>query len=449
MDLTLNTDFAQVEADDQKVNLTRFSLFFPEKRLFFQEQASIFSFNLGGPNNLFYSRRIGIYEGEPIKIYAGARLVGRVGKWDMGFLDMQAAPHKDLPSENFGVLRMKRQVFNPNSFVGGIFTSRVGMNGNYNYVYGVDGFFRVFGDDYMDIKWAQSFETDSTNNPFSLQPARIRFSWQRRSVKGLGYDLSYSYAGESYHPGIGFEMREKYFMLIGQLLYGWIPGEKSSLFSHKITLRSINFFRLDGSLDTGNESVGWNFQAKSFLSGDFSINYNFESLRDTFFISHEVGVPAKDYRFWNFKGLLSTPRNRMFFVMNNFEAGQFYDGARISYTIMPTWNVSSSLNLSGTYQINSVWFPLRKQNYFSQLAGIKILYMLNTKLSLNSFIQYNSTTGTILGNIRFRYNPREGNDLYIVYNDDMNTDLYREIPTLPRSNSHTIVLKYTYTFNVQ
>jgi len=449
LDFTLNTDFAQVEADDQKVNLTRFSLFFPEKRLFFQERASIFNFGFGGPNNLFYSRRIGIDGNKPVQIYGGARLAGRIGKWDMGFLNMQTAPHINLASENFGVFRMKRQVINSYSYMGGIFTSRVSTNGNFNYVYGMDGFFRLFGDDYMNIKWAQSFESDSTNNPFSLNPTRIRFNWQRRSVKGLGYNFSYSYSGESYHPGIGFEVRKKYYLLFGQALYGWLPGENASLFSHNITLRSMNFFRLDNSIETSNTSLGWNFQARSFYSGNFAISYNYESLKDTFKLSNKVNVPVGDYKFFSFKGMFSTPMNHLFYVVNNFETGQFYDGGRISYTIAPTWNVSSNLNLSGTYQINNVWFRARKQNYLSQLAGFKVLYMLNIRFSLNSFIQYNSSTGTIIGNIRFRYNPREGTDLYIVYNDDMNTELTRKIPTLPGSNGRTIILKYTYTFNIQ
>ena len=92
LDLTLNTDFAQVEADDQRVNLTRFSLFFPEKRQFFQERSSIFDFNFEGNNRLFHSRRIGLNKGKPVRIYGGARLVGRVGNWDMGALTMQTAP---------------------------------------------------------------------------------------------------------------------------------------------------------------------------------------------------------------------------------------------------------------------------------------------------------------------------------------------------------------------
>ena len=126
LDLTLNTDFAQVEADNQQINLTRSSLFFPEKRMFFQERSSIVDFGFGEANRLFYSRRIGIHDGSPVRIYGGARLVGRVGGWDIGMLDMQAAPFEEVSSENFGVFRARRRVFNPYSYVGGIVTSRIG-----------------------------------------------------------------------------------------------------------------------------------------------------------------------------------------------------------------------------------------------------------------------------------------------------------------------------------
>ncbi len=111
-----------MEADDQQVNLTRYSLFFPEKRMFFQERSSIFDFALGGrSDNLFYSRNIGIAGREQIRLLGGARLTGRVGKCDVGLMDMQTAEHESTPGENFGVLRMRRQVINQNSYVGGIF----------------------------------------------------------------------------------------------------------------------------------------------------------------------------------------------------------------------------------------------------------------------------------------------------------------------------------------
>ncbi len=129
LDLTVNTDFAQVEADDQQVNLTRFSLFFPEKRQFFQERSAIFDFNTGGSSRLFHSRTIGLADGNPVRILGGARLVGRAGTWDLGFLDMQTATRDTLDSENFGVLRLRHGIFNAYSTIGGMLTSRVTTTG--------------------------------------------------------------------------------------------------------------------------------------------------------------------------------------------------------------------------------------------------------------------------------------------------------------------------------
>ncbi len=191
LDLTGNTDFAQVEADDQMVNLTRYSLYFPEKRMFFQERASLFSFGLGGhSDNLFYSRNIGIVDQTPVRIYGGARLVGRVGNWDLGFLDMQTAAFDETPGENFGVLRLRRQVINKNSYVGGMFTSRLGMNGEQNLAYGIDGIFRLFGDDYLDVKWSQAFDNKTTGEVKGLDPSFILVNWQRRSEEGFAYNFN-------------------------------------------------------------------------------------------------------------------------------------------------------------------------------------------------------------------------------------------------------------------
>ncbi|MBW6500573.1 MAG: hypothetical protein K0B05_04185, partial [Bacteroidales bacterium] len=181
LDLTVNTDFAQVEADDQMINLTRYSLYFPEKRIFFLEKSDVFDFSFLQGDNLFYSRQIGLYSGNAVRIYGGARMTGRIGKLDLGFLDMQTEKFKDNPSENFGVLRLKRSVFNHNSFIGGIFTSRLGMNGTYNIAYGLDGQFRVKGNDYLILRMAQSLEDESDKKILELTPAKLLFQWQRRN----------------------------------------------------------------------------------------------------------------------------------------------------------------------------------------------------------------------------------------------------------------------------
>jgi hypothetical protein len=449
--VTLNTDFAQVEADDQQINLTRFSLFFPEKRLFFQERSSNFDFNFetSEPNRLFYSRRIGIYEGKPVRIYGGARLVGRVGRWDLGFLSMQTAPIEELPSENFGVFRIRRQVFNPYSYIGAISTTRMGMDGSYNIAYGLDGIFRLFGDDYLTLKWAQTFENGKKNNPLSLNPARIRFNWRRRTIKGLGYGLSYARSGSDYNPGIGFELRENYSRLASGLFYGWIPGEKSPLFTHMVSLSSHLFVRnADGAVESFEIGPGYNFETKSGYISSITPKISYENVPETFSLSDDAEVPQGKYTFYGLNGVFGTPPGKPIYTSITLDAGSFYDGWRVSLGLTPKWNISSSLELSGTYQFNKVTFPNREQHFTAHLGLLRVLYMLNTKFSATAFIQYNSAIDAVIANIRLRYNPREGIDFYLVYNEGLNTNRYREVPVLPFTSSRTVLLKYTYTFNI-
>ena len=142
---------------------------------------------------------------------------------------------------------------------------------------------------------------------------------------------------------------------------------------------------------------------------------------------------------------LSKPFNLMFMT----EAGGFYDGSRISAGFTPTWSISSSLELSGFYQYNVADFPDRDQRYIAHITRLKGLFMFSTKLSMSAFAQYNSAEDVVNSNFRFRYNPREGNDFYVVYNEGTNSDLERdilELPRIPRMNYRTILLKYTYTF---
>ncbi len=461
LDATVNTDFAQVEADDQQVNLTRFSLFYPEKRQFFQERSSVFDFNFGGPNNLFYSRRIGLHEGQEVQIYGGARLVGRIGGWDIGFLNMQTAKLMGkseldsdidsllLPSENFGAIRIRKQVFNENSYIGGMVTSRLGVDGSYNVAYGLDGIIRLFGDDYLDLKWAQTFETGAINNPFSLASARIRIEWEKRRDKGFAYSLSYSRSGEDFNPGIGFEMRDNYWRFGNSIQWGWLPGEESKLYNHRVYVRgSYNSSIENGTVESAELGPGWAFQTKSFFQGDFRIIYTVEDVDEAFEFSDNAGIPVGKYNFWTTQSMLFTPMTRPVYMILMVDAGQFYDGTRFSGELRPTWNLSSSFNLSAEYQYNLLNFPDRNEKFIAHIGRFKILFMLSTKFTASAFIQYNSAVNAMATNIRFRYNPREGNDLYIVYNEGRNTNLDREIPRLPGISSRTIMVKYTYTFRL-
>lgn len=450
LDLTVNTDFAQVEADDEQVNLTRFSLFFPEKRRFFLERASIFDFNFGDQCGLFYSRRIGIYEEDLVRIYGGARLVGRVGGWDVGFLDMQTAAVAGQPSENDGVLRVRRQVFNSNSWVGGMVTSRLGTDGSYNTAYGLDGSIRLFGLDYLSLNWAQTFASGDRNRVLSLAPAKFRIGWQRRTSKGFAYDLGFARAGKDYDPGLGFEFREDYSWFGKQLLYGWLPGERSPLWRHAVFFNGSVYLRnADGAVESSEYGPGWQFQTKSGWFAKFSPTVSFENVSESFSLSDQADIPAGRYHFAGLNAHFETPYMKNRYLEGTLYAGSFYDGNRISLTLSPRWDVSSSLELRATYQFDRATFSRRSQEFVSHIVQLRVLAMMSIKLSAAAFIQYNSAEDIVTANVRFRYNPREGTDLYVVYNGGLNTDRFREIPIRPPSSGQTILLKYSYTFSLR
>lgn len=450
LDLTVNTDFAQVEADDQQFNLSRFSLFFPEKRKFFLERSSIFDFAMGGQNNLFYSRRIGLYEGEPVRIWGGARLNSRINNWDIGLLNLQTASFEDQPSENFGAFRVKKRAFNENSYLGGMLTTRLGVDGTYNIGYGLDGVVRVFGDDYLSIRIAQTLQDSAENNPLSLDPSSITFDWERRKQEGLSYSAGFTYSGTDFNPGIGFEMIDDFIATAPELRYTWISPEESWLQSHYLSFFNYVFYRLpDYSLMMYNLQPTWSFSSKNSWMGSVSLVYRIDQLVEDFELADPVIVPVGRYQYLSTELMLMTPGSSSFYTIFMFEGGGYFDGYSISPSVQPKWNLGASVELGGIYRIDLIRFPERNQSLTNHIAGLRALYMISTKLSLSAFVQYNSAINKVLSNVRFRYNPREGNDLYVVFNEGRNTWLQREVPHLPKYDQRNITVKYTYTFEIQ
>jgi len=447
LDLTVNTDFAQVEADDQKINLTRYSLYFPEKRVFFQEKADVFDFSFLGGNNLFYSRRIGLYDGHPIRIYGGVRMTGRINKWDIGLLDMQTASFEENPSENFGIFRTKRSVLNPNSYVGGMVTSRLGMNGKYNVAYGLDGQFRVTGDEFLTVKWAQTFEQDSVNKIFDFAPSRFLFEWQRRKIKGFGYDLAYTWSGKRFNPGVGFEVKNNYQGERVILQYGWLPQRETFLRYHSVSLTAYDFRNtLTGLHETSNGILKWYFEAKKGYYGNIAANWFLEDLADTLILGNDqASVRPGRYSFAFLSALYGSSGAHALSYDLSAEAGSFYDGWKLSFCALPKLSIGAGFDLGLTYYFDYVNLS-QSMSFINHILGVRGLMTLTTKTSLSAYIQYNTAVDKIVTNIRFRYNPREGNDFYIVYDEGLNSDLARESPRLPFSSGRTLLLKYTYTF---
>lgn len=449
LDLTLNTDFAQVEADDQQVNLTRFSLFFPERRQFFLERASVFDFYFGGLDRLFYSRRIGLSDGLPVRILAGARVISRAGPWDVGVLSMQTEQVLDQPSENNSVIRVRRQVMNPQSYAGGIVTSRIGTHGSYNLAYGLDGIFRLRGDDYLTVNLAQSLDHEINSRAFTTGSLRISTSLQRRTYSGISYLLTYNFSGADYFPAMGFQLRQNYQRLGDQISYGWMPGQQSPLQRIKLSLNSGLFFNnATGSLETSETGPSIEFTWKKGSLVVARGVWISEQLQQGFNLSQGVEVPAGSYRYPQAQIEYHTNRGKPLRAVFTGGAGGFFDGSRFTAGIQPHWTISRRLSLDLFYQNNSIRFNSRQQELIAHIARARMEISFNTRFTFTSFVQYNSAASLGVINARFRYNPRDGNNFYLVFNETLNSHRLRSFPELPLSMNRTLLLKYNYTFGL-
>ena len=449
VDFTVNTDFAQAEADDQLVNLSRFSLFFPEKRQFFQERAGIFEFRTGGISRLFFSRRIGLSEdGRSIPVIGGARMVGRFDTWDIGLLNMHTQSVDELNAENFGVVRLRKRAFNENSYVGGMLTSRIASTGKRNLVYGVDGLVRLFGDDYLSYTVSQSFENDDVDVPG--QPnnnSRVTFELNRRRRSGFGYNLGFIYSGKEFNPGVGFLDREDFKFFTTSVSHTKIFPEGSPFIWQTFQMKGLAF------VDNGTEQIisgeinpEWSFSSRGGDQGSLGAKWIYENLFSPFVLDDEASIPVGEYRFLRYGASYRMAGERILRTGIEVETGKFYDGILHTLSISPSWFVSKHLELGLQYVFNSADFDDRGESFTAHITRLRLGTAVNSKISTNALFQYNSNADIFSANIRFRYNFKEGNDLWIVLNEGINTDRASSIPRLPFSQAESILIKYLHTF---
>lgn len=446
MDLSVNTDFAQVEADNEQVNLSRFPLFFPEKRQFFQERSGIFEFDTGGRTSLFFSRRIGLdQQGTPVPIIGGGRVAGRAGAWDIGLLNMQTADSPNLPSENFGVFRFRRGIINEDSFMGGIYTHRLGANGEVNIGYGADAGLQITPDDYLILRWAQTYD-DQVG--WGLHSGRFRGRLERSRLEGIGYYVDGIWSGRDYKPDAGFITARNFTQVTSEVSYGVLPGRESKLRSYRgLVWGNLRFRNDEGIAEELSTSTVFLYEFKGGNSGVIWQNLTFEDLPEPIILSGDARVPVGRYTFYTFGLDFNTTPGYLLRGNANLEVGSFYDGNKLTLNLGPTWNASGHLELGATYTLNEINFPGRDQSFTSHVVHIRSLFSFDTHFSIQTFMQFNNTRDLILANVRLRYNFADGNDLWLVYNDGFNTKRGQFEPKLPVSDTRTVFLKYTYTFH--
>ncbi len=450
LDLTANTDFAQVEADDQQVNLDRFPLFYPERRRFFQEGSGIFDFPMGGNARLFHSRRIGLTpDFAPVPVLGGARLVGRIGRWDVGLLEMQTERQGTTPSENFAVLRLRRPVLNAWSTAGIMVTSYAG-SGRRNLGLGSDASLRVTGDEYLGIKWAATVDESEPSGVDLVERSHFDAKWERRTGRGLAYTLSASRAGSEYRPELGFLPRRDF--TTANVLANWYRFTDAHPFFRRVwpgMLAFSTFRNADGALESGQYAVWWQWETKAGGGGWIEPKYFHEDVVTPFTIG-DVTIPAGRYDFADLQIALSMNQGARLRTALDFRSGTYFDGTRTQVVLTPTWNASRWLELGADYQLSILRFDERNEKENVQVARLRVRTALDARRSGNAFVQYSSTTGHLDFNVRLRYAFAEGTDLWLVYNEGLDTERTGDLVGTPSplSLSRSFILKYTYTFGL-
>jgi hypothetical protein len=371
-----------------------------------------------------------------------------VGGLDIGALSMHTARADDSPLENLSTIRMKKQVLNPNSFLGVMGTSRISGTTNRNAALGVDATINVTGDEYLQMAWAQTFDTNDPSESGLLDRNRARIQWERVRQAGLSYGAGLSRAGADYLPGLGFQWRHDFTQLNGKVGHGWLPEAPFPISTHRLILEGDLYYRNgDGSLESAEVALDYALTTRGGHEFMAFGRFHQEDLLEPFALSQTAGVAAGTYRYSRFQGEYDMPAGRLFRTAVRLGGGSFFDGRQFSAGLAPLWSISPRMEIGGSYQFESIRFDDRNERFDAHLVRFRGNLMFSTQFTVSTFVQYNSAADAIVANVRFRFNPREGTDLFLVYNEGLVTDRRSLTPIPPLSTSRTVIAKYTYTFS--
>jgi hypothetical protein len=450
-DFTVNTDFAQVEADEVQVNLTRFDLFFPEKRPFFLENASVFQFGAPQAIDLFFSRRIGLANGLPIDILGGARMSGKVGNYNVGVLNMQTDDAINdrtgttiTQANNFGVFRMQREIGRSN--IGAIFVNRNGTGGlapdnDYNRAYGLDAAWQATQNGKLFAFIARS--DSPTARGGSDYSGRLFYNFTNTLWQVSG---GYSQVGENFNADVGYVPRRGYRSPEGRIFLQLQPKRWTWIRRISPHVSQTNYYGLDGELQTSRGHYHW-FEVQPRQGGRFG--HFVERLDDrpvvpfTIFNAggNRVTIAPGLYTWWaqafEYLHNPSAPVSGTLRVRQ----GNFYDGDAIGFESEVSARVGT--RFIGSIGWNRQNIDLPAGSFHTDLIPLKLSYAFTTLASVQALVQYNNQSSLVSSNIRLALLNRSGTGLFVVYNDRRDTTTFNSYETLGRS----FVVKYTRLFD--
>lgn len=430
-DFTVNTDFAQEEADVQQVNLTRFSLFFPEKRQFFLEGQQMFQFGVSREADLVFTRRIGLSErGEIVPLDFGARLSGRQGRTSIGAMNLQTDRVGVSPGQNFTVLRVKHDVMSRSS-VGALFTN-VDDGPNANRVIAADGSFR-FARKYVAEGFLARMEDDRTGGATA--------AYARTALEGDRYGASYRLLDldDAFRPAVGFVQRPGNRQHTGEVRFS--PRPESNLIRQVHVTGTMAYITdQQGTLETRTRDAA---AQVDFETGDaLTLTWTnaLEAIAEPFPLRTGVTLAPGTYRFDSLEAKFDTFRRRHATVNVTAVTGGFWDGERDGVSLRAAWRFSTHVGVSGSYDVN--WIDLPQGSFTTHLVSSRVQLAFRSDLALLSLVQYNRDTRQLSSNIRFNWIPKPGTDFFIVYNElDGDHGGFH-----PRNRSLVAKLNYLFSF---
>ena len=453
-DLTVNTDFAQVEADDQQINLTRFSLFFPEKREFFLENQGVFAFGgastgaFGGGGTtpvLFHSRRIGLHDGHEVPITVGGRLTGRAGKFSVGALNIQTsdAPSADVGATNFAVVRVKRDLLRRSS-IGAMYTGRsVSLHGGgSNETYGVDGTFAFYDNLRFNTYWART-QTPGLSEDDVSHRVQVDYRGDRYGVQAERLVV-----GDNFNPEVGFLQRDDFERSFGLLRFS--PRPQSIAAIRKLTWEGRFDYFTDraGVLETRQAQGVFGIEFENTDRFDATYTRSYEFLDRPFSIAPGVTIPVGGYDFQDVEIAYALGQQRRLSGGLTVQHGSFFSGEKTTLgfglggsgfgggrlELTPQLSVEPGLSFN--------WINLPEGPFTTNLVTTRTTYAVSPLMFVSALLQYNSSTRSLGANVRLRWEYQPGSELFVVYNEERDT----LSPRYPELRNRSFVIKINRLF---
>ena len=442
LDMTYNTDFAQVEVDEQQVNLDRFNLFFPEKRPFFLENAGQFSVGSPGEVDLFFSRRIGIGEnGSLVPIIGGSRVSGKIGQTNVGLLSMftdevpTASGELDIVKNNYSVARVNHDFAAKRSSIGGVFINRSGIGNelDYNRVFAMDGKLGIGKKAQLSGYVSKSTTPGITSNDHAFKFLAV-YNWN-----GWNLRAGYTEVGEGFNPEVGFLLRSAFkkpeFLIFKQ----WRPKNTGKLLEVRPHVSYRGYWNFQNTQETGFLHVDNHWVWESGFEIHTGINFTRETVLSAFPIS-KVTVEPGEYNHQELQFVLMTNANRKFYFQTRTLIGGYFGGNRISSTNKATFRLGDKFNTEGIFNYNRLKLPEGDANVL--ITGARLAYSFTPRMFLQSLVQYNNVSNITSVNARFGWLRNANTGLFVVINIIKDTDY------LDALNNQSITIKYSHQFDL-